>query len=146
MPKRIPSTIGESLYWSYANLAMMANVLEDGAEGPGKVHFMIRSKLYAGLCKAAMQVRGFFDDEKLKITLPQACRYCGSPQKLSADHLIPQSQAGSHGNRIATSCLAPLAIDFRPCGPVAKSEYGPAKGSLAGAACWYSPHGRRRGA
>ena len=63
MPKRTPSTIGESLYWSYANLAMMANVLEDGAEGPGKVHFMIRSKLYAGLCKATMQVRGFFDDE-----------------------------------------------------------------------------------
>ena len=74
MAKRKPSTLGESLYWSYANLAMMADVLEDGSEQPSRKHFMIRSRLYLGLCKGTMQVRGFFDDEKLKLKLPQGVR------------------------------------------------------------------------
>ena len=40
MAKRVLSTIGESLFWSYANLAMMESVLEDGSNKPG------RKKLY----------------------------------------------------------------------------------------------------
>jgi len=92
-----PKTVGELLYWSYANLAMMANVLEDGASRPGRKHFAIRSRLYAGLCRGTMNVRGFLDDEKLKLRLPKACWYCGGADRLSADHIIPQDKGGADG-------------------------------------------------
>lgn len=92
-----PITIGESLYWAYANLAMMEAVLKDGIARPGPKHFAIRSRLYAGLCRGAMEVRGFFDDEKLKLHLPKACWYCGSDGALSVDHIVPQATGGKHG-------------------------------------------------
>jgi len=95
MPK--PRTIGESLYWSYANLAMMEGVLTDGAGRLGRRHYAIRSRLYSGLCNDTMSVRGFFDDEKMKLRLPKACWYCGSPENLSADHIVPQAQRGKDG-------------------------------------------------
>ena len=97
MGKPTPKTIGESLYWSYANLAMMSNALNDGVARPRRVHFMVRSRLYAGLRNGTMNVRGYFADERLKLTLPQACWYCGRRDRLSADHLIPQSRSGKHG-------------------------------------------------
>lgn len=97
MAKRTPSTIGESLYWSYANLAMRESAITDPRKVSDKMPFMIRAKLYFGLCNGTMQVRGFFDDEKLKLNLPNVCWYCGGTDKLSVDHIIPQIKGGSHG-------------------------------------------------
>ena len=91
------STVGELLYWSYANLAMMDAALQDGVARPGKTHFMIRSRLYRGLCLGTMQIGSFFEDERLKLILPKACCYCGSRKRLSADHVIPQKREGGHG-------------------------------------------------
>ena len=34
VPRTDPKTLGELLYWSYANLAMMTVVVEDGVERP----------------------------------------------------------------------------------------------------------------
>ena len=105
MGKPIPKTIGESLYWSYSNLAMRSAALNEGVARPQKVYFMIRSRLYKGLCEGTMKVQGYFDDERLKLTLPQACWYCGSRDRLSADHLIPQSKNGVHGGEnLVYSC------------------------------------------
>ena len=97
MPQEARSTIGEVLYWSYANLGMMENTLECKLKTPGKQQYMIRSKLYAGLCSRSMHVRGFFDDEKLKIKFAGFCWYCGTTKTLSVDHIIPQSKGGLHG-------------------------------------------------
>ena len=105
MPKFEPQTVGELLFWSYANLAMMTAVLEDDAEKPGKKHFMIRSRLFAGLRQGNMNVRGYFDDEKLKLKLPKCCWYCGSTCNLSADHIIPRAKGGRDaGENLIIAC------------------------------------------
>ena len=97
MAQKTPTTIGESLYWSYANLGMMEKTLECKLKRPSRLQYMIRSKLYAGLRNGSMQVRGFFDDEKLKIKFSGFCWYCGTTETLSVDHIIPQSKGGLHG-------------------------------------------------
>ena len=100
-----PTTIGESLYWSYANLGMMEKALLDGVDKPGRLHFMIRAKLYSGLRKGTMHVRGYFDDEKLKLSLPRTCCYCGGTDRLSAEHIIPQQRGGKDaGENIVFAC------------------------------------------
>ena len=82
------TTVGELLHWSYANLAMAHAAITAKSERYGRMQFMIRSRLYAGLNKQTMSIGALADDERLKMILPQACCYCGSRQFLSADHLI----------------------------------------------------------
>lgn len=41
-----------------------------------------------------MNIKSFFDDERLKMILPQNCNYCGSTKKLAVDHLIPRKKGG----------------------------------------------------
>ncbi len=88
------TAIGEHLYWSYANLGMAHAALSDGALSYGRMHYIIRSKLYAGLTTGSMRIGSLKDDERLKMLLPQACCYCGSTQELSLDHLIPAKKGG----------------------------------------------------
>ncbi len=98
-------TVGEALYWRYAHLAMMERIVQDRAARPGPRHYMIRTRLYSGLRKGTMNVRGFFDDERLKATLPQVCWYCGSTDRLSMDHIIPRSRGGGDsGENLLTVC------------------------------------------
>ena len=100
-----PTTIGESLYWSYANLAMTHAAVKHGAPKCGQVHFMIRAKLYKGLCTGKMNIGSLAEDEKLKLVLPQACCYCGSKANLSVDHLIPTKRGGpDDGDNMVWSC------------------------------------------
>jgi hypothetical protein len=72
------TTIREQIAWSCANLAMADAALSEPAEKYGRVHFMIRNKLYHGLLSGRMAMRTLYDDERLKMTMPQACYYCGS--------------------------------------------------------------------
>lgn len=97
MSKPEQSTVGELLYWSYANLAMMLAAVDDDVARPTRTHFMIRSRLYRGLCTGEMQIGSYFNDERLKLTLPKACWYCGSREQLSVDHIVPQKRDGAHG-------------------------------------------------
>jgi len=100
-----PTTIGESLYWSYANLAMTHAALNDGARKCGRVHFMIRAKLHKGLRTGNMNMGALAEDEKLKLVLPQACCYCGATMGLSVDHLIPSKRGGpNEGDNMVWSC------------------------------------------
>ncbi|MGH8559106.1 MAG: hypothetical protein ACRESZ_16950 [Methylococcales bacterium] len=66
-------TVGESLYWSYANLAMAHSAVAANVEKYGRTHFMIRARLYAGLNKQTMNIGALAEDERLKMVLPQAC-------------------------------------------------------------------------
>ena len=98
-------TVGELLNWSYANLAMAHAAVSSRAQTYGRVHFMIRARLYAGLNKQTMSVGALAEDERLKMILPQACCYCGSRELLSADHLVPTKRGGANsGDNLVWAC------------------------------------------
>lgn len=108
MPKPKLATVQDSLYWSYANLAMACDAVKHGRTEYSKVHFIIRSKLNAGLRDGMMNVRSIARDEAMKLKMPQACSYCGSDNNLSMDHLIPRDRGGPEsGDNIVWAC--------RPC-------------------------------
>ena len=79
--------------------------VEANAEKYSQVHFIIRSRLYAGLRKGTMQLCPLAADERLKMILPQACCYCGSKEFLAADHLISRKRGGAHaGDNLVWAC------------------------------------------
>ncbi|MCP4609013.1 MAG: HNH endonuclease [Planctomycetes bacterium] len=41
-----------------------------------------------------MKMQSLYNDERLKMTFPQACYYCGSRDNLTVDHLIPRIKGG----------------------------------------------------
>ena len=99
------TTVGELLHWSYANLAMAHSAITAKSERYGRMHFMVRARLYAGLNKGTMNVGPLADDERLKMILPQACCYCGSRESLSVDHLIPTKRGGANtGDNLVWAC------------------------------------------
>lgn len=55
---------------------------------------MIHARLRRGLLDGSMKMRSLYDDERFKMTMPQACYYCGATEKLSMDHLIPKISGG----------------------------------------------------
>ncbi len=95
MPAPEITTVREQIAWCYANLARADAALEEGADRYGRVHHVIRNKLYHGLVSGTMSMRSLYDDERLKMTAPQACYYCGSVDNLAVDHLIPRIQGGA---------------------------------------------------
>lgn len=98
-------TVGELLHWSYANLAMAHAACVKSATTYGRVHFMIRARLYKGLRTGTMEIGPLADDERLKLVLPQACAYCGSRERLAADHVIPRHRGGPDvGDNLIWAC------------------------------------------
>lgn len=89
------TTVGESLYWCYANLAMAHAAVTAQSSTYSRTHFIIRSRLFKGLSSKTMNPGSIADDERLKMILPQACNYCGDRNKLSIDHLIPKAKGGA---------------------------------------------------
>jgi len=99
------TTVGERLYWTYANLAMAHAALEEGASEYGKPHFRIRARLYSGLRRGEMTLGSYADDERVKMMLPKACCYCGSRDSLSVDHLLPRRLGGpDSGDNMVWAC------------------------------------------
>ena len=98
-------TVGDRLYWAYANLAMAQVAVESQAPKYKPVHYMVRGRLYYGLRKGTMKLGPLARDERLKMILPQACCYCGSGTFLAADHLIPHKRGGPNtGDNLVWSC------------------------------------------
>jgi 5-methylcytosine-specific restriction endonuclease McrA len=104
MPQEL-STVGESLPWSYANLAMGHSAVSRGDVRYSQLHYIVRSRLYKGLRTGAMSVGSFADEDRLKLILPQACCYCAGRNSLSIDHLIARSRGGADsGDNMVWSC------------------------------------------
>jgi hypothetical protein len=104
----IPRTVGESLYWSYANLAM-AFAAADNHDEPDyqQSDYIIRNKIYWGLVRGTMTVGSLVIDERRKLSLSE-CEYCGDPGEWTLDHLIPQIKGGPHAaDNLVRAC--------RPC-------------------------------
>lgn len=55
--------------------------------------YMIRAKLYKGLCNGNMKMQSIYDDEKYKLS-HKRCSYCGEEAQLSLDHLVPRYAGG----------------------------------------------------
>lgn len=88
------STLREFLFWSYANLGMAHAALDKGMAKYNQLSFMIRAKLYKGLCSGTISIRTLLDDEKLKIQQAASCSYCGLTTTLTMDHLLPRYADG----------------------------------------------------
>lgn len=99
-----PKTVGEALYWSYANMAMAHAYKRHTEATYQQTDYIVRNRLYHGLLKGTMQVGSFLKDEKSKIAA-QVCCYCGSDSFLSLDHLIPQFSGGAHSaDNLVVAC------------------------------------------
>ena len=90
-----PTTIRQQIAFSYASLACAHSALERGARKYAAVDYMVRAKLRRRLVDGTMKMRSLYDDERIKMTVPQACYYCGAAHNLCADHLIPKMRGGS---------------------------------------------------
>jgi len=90
-----PKTVGEALYWSYANLAMAYASGRHNEPDYQQIDFIVRNKTYYGLLRGSLRMGSFFMDEKCKIGA-NACCYCKSGDFLSLDHLIPQFSGRTH--------------------------------------------------
>ncbi|QDV87397.1 HNH endonuclease [Planctomycetes bacterium TBK1r] len=88
-------TVSDHIAWSYANLARADAALQGGCRSYQRTHHIIRSRLFNGLKNGTMAIRSLYDDERLKMTMPQACCYCGATDNLSIDHLIPRVRGGA---------------------------------------------------
>ncbi|MEI7675557.1 MAG: HNH endonuclease [Bacteroidales bacterium] len=95
MAKQQITTVRDSIYWSYSNLAMAHSAVDKKQGKYGVFNFMIRAKLYKGLKDGSMNIRTIFDDEKIKIQTGKTCNYCGSSDKLALDHIFPQKFGGA---------------------------------------------------
>lgn len=105
MSARAPGNTGEFLHWSYANLAMAHAAVSSGAVSYSVVHYGIRSKLYKALNEGRMTVGPLADDERLKLTLPQACAYCAGRKALAADHIVCRHRGGADvGDNLIWAC------------------------------------------
>ncbi len=100
-----PRTVGESLYWSYANLAMAFASARHGGPAYQQIDYIVRSKTYYGLLRGKLQLGSFLKDEKAKIASADACCYCGSQLDLTLDHLVPQFKGGEHSaDNLVVAC------------------------------------------
>jgi 5-methylcytosine-specific restriction endonuclease McrA len=94
MPSVERNTVGERLYWCYANLGMAEMAVHEGCAAYERKHFMVRSRLYKGLTTGAMSPRSLMRDQAIRMCLPQECIYCGVAQNLSIDHIVPTNRGG----------------------------------------------------
>jgi hypothetical protein len=73
MASVVPRTVAESLYWSYANLAMAFAASRHGEPKYQQIDYIVRSKTYYGLLRGNLQLGSLLKDEKEKIAASGAC-------------------------------------------------------------------------
>lgn len=87
-------TVKETIFYSYANLAMAHSAVTQNKEKYDRTNYMIRAKLFKGLMNGTMNLRTIFDDEKVKLQSGQMCNYCGATENLALDHIFPRKLGG----------------------------------------------------
>jgi hypothetical protein len=98
------TTIGELLYWSYANLGAATVARKRGLASYDVKCFMVRARLFKGLTEGTLNLGSLFDD--VREMARDRCAYCGAtPPKLHADHLIPRHRGGPEsGDNLVWAC------------------------------------------
>lgn len=87
-------TVKETIFYSYANLAMAHSAITQNREKYDRTNYMIRAKLFKGLMNGSMNIGTIFDDEKIKLQTGQICNYCGATNYLTLDHIFPRKLGG----------------------------------------------------
>ena len=105
MAQVVPTTVGESLYWSYAQMAMAFASARHDKPVYQQLDFIIRSKTYYGLLRGKLELGSLYKDEREKICSAGFCAYCGATDNLSLDHLIPRLRGGEDASdNLVTAC------------------------------------------
>ncbi len=105
MAEVMPKTIGQSLYWSYANMVMAWASLRRDDSSYQQIDFIIRNKTYHGLLRGTTTIGSFLKDERRKLGLSEFCSYCGGQDDLSLDHMIPRIKGGPHAaDNLVVAC------------------------------------------
>ena len=94
MASVVPTTVGESLYWGYAQLAMAFASARHDEPTYQQTDFIVRSKTYYGLLRGKLQLGSLYRDEREKLFSGRACVYCGASDAGTLDHLIPRLRGG----------------------------------------------------
>lgn len=105
MARVVPTTVGQSLYWSYAQMVMAFASSRHGMPEYQQIDFIIRNKTYRGLLRGSIKLGSMYMDEREKIFSAGYCVYCGTDDFLSLDHLIPRLQNGPDAaDNLVTAC------------------------------------------
>lgn len=105
MAKRELNTVGQVLFWAYANLAMAHTAVERKQEKYVTLNYMIRAKLFRGLMDGSMNIKTLFDDEKIKLLSGNKCSYCGSTENLALDYIFSRKMGGKDsGDNLIYAC------------------------------------------
>lgn len=99
-------TIEQILFWAYANLAAYQVALEQKPPQYCKAAYMVRSKLYKGLCSGKTRMSSMYQNERVKLSNVERCAYCSAENMpLTLDHLFPKSKGGSDsGDNLVYCC------------------------------------------
>jgi len=98
-------TIGALLFRSYANLAMAEMAVNNGDATYSQKHYMIRSRLLAGLKRGTMAPKSLMRDQRIRMALPQECIYCGQTENLTIDHVVATNRGGADvGDNAVWAC------------------------------------------
>jgi hypothetical protein len=99
------TTVGEGLYWSYANLARADYAVAHGLVDYDATAARIRISLYQGLVSGEKNPRSVYFDERARLVAAPGCAYCGDDGSLSLDHLVPRAVGGSDsGDNLVYAC------------------------------------------
>lgn len=97
-------TIREYMYWCYSNMAMAHAALNKNHLKYETLDYMIRAKLYKGLCTKTMNISTLYDDEKYKLNSTSCC-YCNCTNNITLDHLVPKNSGGKDtGDNLIYAC------------------------------------------
>lgn len=105
MKKEKRTTVGERLFWAYANLTMTDMAVGRSDKKFKTLHYMVRAKLNKGLLDGTMSPRTMMKDQKVRMKLSMECVYCGDTQQLSIDHIVPRNRGGADvGDNAVWAC------------------------------------------
>lgn len=93
------SNFGDLIFWSYSNLQMLHYAVTAGKQRFDKTCYMIRSKAYKAYKEGRWTIHDLLESNVAKIQHNDFCWYCGKqiePQRLTRDHVFPQSKGGSN--------------------------------------------------
>lgn len=94
------NTLGELLYWSYANLQMMDAAQSMGLTDYNRTCFIIRSKAYKAYKDSVWHIHDLLQENVAKMRSDNThCAYCNrefSPNELTIEHIFPRIKGGTN--------------------------------------------------